>query len=290
MRCLVVASVLALVCVSPVQTQVLPTLMSTNICADTLALSLADPAQIVSLSRQSRDAQRFSMAEQAKAFPVNDASAEDVVHLQPQLVLASRRWNARHQTALLKRYGTKIVTIPFPTDWEGIFSSTLKVGHAMGRDAAANVLVNKLKIRLNALQVVQRPWNVLYLRPNGGSAGVKTHVDAVLTAAGFRNHATALGLTGWGRIDLERILVNPPDVLVTPALANDMAYARSALGRHPQMRRLMEQVPVVGLAHNDWGCSNWQLIEAAESLAAQVDALQLPLPRVSIVTGERGEN
>ena len=47
----------------------LPTLMSTNICADTLALSLAAPQQILSLSRQSQDAQRFSLAAQARQFP-----------------------------------------------------------------------------------------------------------------------------------------------------------------------------------------------------------------------------
>ena len=118
----------------------LPTLMSTNICADTLALSLAAPQQILSLSRQSQDAQRFSLAAQARQFPANDATAEDVLHLQPQVVLASRRWNARQQTALLQRHGVQIVTVPFPTDWEGIFSSTRKMGQALGREAAAQAL------------------------------------------------------------------------------------------------------------------------------------------------------
>ena len=39
------------------------------------------------------------------------------------------------------------------------------------------------------------------------------------------------------------------------------------------MKALLERVPVVALQQNDWGCSNWQLIEAAEAVAAQVDAL-----------------
>ena len=126
----------------------LPTLMSTNICADTLALSLAAPQQILSLSRQSQDAQRFSLAAQARQFPANEATAEDVLHLQPQVVLASRRWNARHQTALLQRHGVQIVTVPFPTDWEGIFSSTRKMGQALGREAAAQALLDSLSARL----------------------------------------------------------------------------------------------------------------------------------------------
>lgn len=253
----------------------LPRLMSTNICADVLALGLADAAQIVSLSRHSQDEQRFSLAAQARRFAANDASAEEVLQGRPQIVLASRRWSARYQASLFKRYGIQVVTVPFPTDWEGIFSSTRRMGQALGREAAAEALLADIGRRLAQLQASPRPFKALYLRPNGGSAGSKTHVDAVLTAAGLRNHATALGLQGWGRVDLERILQNPPDVFITPSMVNDQAYARSALGRHPQMKKLLERIPVVVLQQNDWGCSNWQLIEAAESMAAQVDALHL---------------
>ena len=277
MRLALCACTLTLAAALPLLTMAapLPRLMSTNICADVLALSLADPAQIVSLSRQSQDAQRFSLAAKARQFPANEATAEDVLHLKPDLVLASRRWNARHQQALLKRHGVRIVTVPFPTGWEGIDSSTLQMGRAMGREAAAQQLLAATQSRRAQLQATPRPFNALYLRPNGGSAGTKTHVDAVLQAAGLRNHATALGLAGWGRVDLERILNNPPDVFITPGLVNDLAYARSGLSRHPQMKALLERIPVVALQQNDWGCSNWQLIEAAEAVALQVDALHL---------------
>ena len=249
--------------------------MSTNICADMLALKLASPEQILSLSKQSQDERLFSMAEQARQYRANAATAEDVLQLQPQVVLASRRWSARHQTALLKRYGVRMVNMPFPTDWPGILSSTEQVGAAIGQAKRAQDLVRNMEFRLAVMRSISRPFNALYLRPNGGSAGVNTHVDAVLQAAGLRNHAGALGLTGWGRIDLERIVQNPPDIFITPSIANDAAYARSALSRHPQMRALLEHIPVVTLEHNDWGCSNWQLVDAAEAVAAQVDALQI---------------
>ena len=102
MRAFAKALCLAAACSAPAcalaEAQRLPRLMSTNICADVLALSLADPAQIVSLSRQSQDAKRFSQAVQARRFVANDATTEDVLQLQPDVVLASRRWNARRRT------------------------------------------------------------------------------------------------------------------------------------------------------------------------------------------------
>lgn len=254
--------------------EALPTLMSTNICADMLALKLAAPEQILSLSKQSHDAQRFSMAQAAKKYTANTASAEDVLMLKPQLVLASRRWSARQPMALHQRYGVRMVNIPFPTDWPTILRSTQDIGTAMGRTQQAQQLVAELEQRLQALHHTSRPYKALYLRPNGGSAGVNTHVDAVLEAAGLRNHAGALGLKGWGTIDLERIVQNPPDIFITPSIANDTAYARSVLSRHPQMRALLKRIPVVALQHNDWGCSNWLLVEAAEAVAQQIDALQ----------------
>ncbi len=57
----------------------LPRVMSTNLCADMLLLSLADPAQVVSVSARSQDPARTSFASQAAAFPVNTGSAEEVI-------------------------------------------------------------------------------------------------------------------------------------------------------------------------------------------------------------------
>lgn len=102
----------------------LPRVMSTNLCADMLLLSLADPAQVVSVSARSQDPARTSFASQASVFPANTGSAEEVIAARPDIVLASRRWSARHQTALLERHGIAIITVPFPTDWPGIVRST----------------------------------------------------------------------------------------------------------------------------------------------------------------------
>ena len=110
--------------------------------------------------------------------------------------------------------------------------------------------------------------SALYLRPNGGTAGAQTHVHAVLEAAGLRNHAAAGGRRGWGRAALEEVVADPPEVIVSSRMVHDTAYARAGFSRHPQMRELAATRPLLAYTHNDWGCSNWQLVEAAEELAA----------------------
>lgn len=253
----------------------LPTVMSTNLCADIMALSLADDAQLLSVSRRSQDPRFSSLAARAAARPGNDGSAEEVLALHPDVVLTSRRWQGHHQQALWQRGGTRVVVVPFPTTWEQVFDSTRQIGAALGREAAAESLLADLAQRLAQLRRTERPLSALYLRPNGGSAGADTYIDTIFQALGLRNHAGALGLHGWGRISLEQVVANPPDVFILGNMLHDTAYARASVSRHPLMRDLVASRPSVRLNGSHWGCSNWQLIEGAEDIARQLDALPL---------------
>lgn len=257
----------------------LPRVMSTNLCADALVLGLADPAQIVSVSRKSQDPLRSSQAELAQRFPANDGSAEEVIALHPDVVLASRRWQARHQAGLFAAHRIRIVTVPTPRDWNEIFASTREIAAHIGRREAGEALVAATQARLAGLARPPQRTRALYLRPNGGSAGAGTHVDAVLDAAGLRNHAAESGHRGWGRIALENVVANPPDLFLLSSPVNDGALARSAYARHPLMRALLAQRPVVQLGGNDWGCSNYQLASAAERISAELVRLALAGPQ-----------
>lgn len=253
----------------------LPTVVSTNLCADMLALSLAAPAQLLSVSRKSQDPRQSSMAELAREFPANDATAEEIIALHPDIVLASRRWQAHNQAELLSRHGIRTVVVPYPTTWQQIFDSTSWVAGQIGREAAGSELVADVQARLARLQQRPRPLSALYLRANGGSAGANTYVDTVFQALGLRNHLASLGRSGWSRYALEDLVDSPPDVFVSADMLIDNGYAKSAYSRHQRLQQLMATRPVLRISGNRWGCSDWQLIHAAEQLAAQLDALSL---------------
>lgn len=254
----------------------LPTVVSTNLCADILALSLAAPAQLLSVSRKSQDPRVSSMPRQAQHFPANDGSAEEVIALRPDIVLASRRWQMRYQRELFERHGIRVVVVPVPVSWDDIFSSTEALAAELGREAAGAALVADVRARLQRLAAEPRPLSLLYLRPNGGSAGLDTQVDTLFRAVGVRNHAAEGGRRGWGRYSLEELVSDPPDIFVAGELLRDTAYANSTFIRHGSIGALMAARPVLRFSGNHWGCSNWQLIEAAEDIAAQIDRLDAP--------------
>lgn len=251
----------------------LPTVASTNLCADLLALQLAAPTQLLSVSRKSQDAALSPLAIQAQQFSANASSAEEIIALKPDIVLASKRWQSRHRSALFERHGIHVVVVSFPITWEEIFQTTRTVADALQRREAAETLLADVAHRLALLQQRQRPFQVLYLRPNGGSAGKNTYVDTVLASVGAINHAAITDHVGWGRFPLEKLVLQPPDVFLLADFARDTTHTRNDYARHPQLQQLLTQTPHVRLDGNHWGCGNWQLIEAAEAIAAQLDAL-----------------
>ncbi|MEM9388453.1 MAG: ABC transporter substrate-binding protein [Pseudomonadota bacterium] len=251
----------------------LPSVVSTNLCADLFALSLAAPAQLLSVSWKSQDPARSPRAEQARAYAANRASAEEIIHLHPDIVLASRAWRRHPPAARFEALGIRVVVVPLAKTWPEILEVTQWVADQIDRSARGREVVAQTERRLARLAVPAadgRPRSVLYLRPSGGSAGAGSFIDTLLRGAGLTNHATTLGLEGWGRVDLETLLVSPPDLFLLSAYTRDRGYAESQLLRHPAMRSLFTGRRVLRLPTNQGSCSTWHLIETAEYLARQL--------------------
>ena len=112
---------------------------------------------------------------------------------------------------------------------------------------------------------------VLFLRPNGGTAGGNTFVDTVLQAVGLTNFATSLGVDGWRRLSMESLVGNEPDVFLMGEYVRDSGYAAANWSRHPWLNQLIANKERLLLRDNLGSCSTWQLIELAEDLARQMD-------------------
>ena len=85
----------------------LPTVASLNVCTDQLAMALAAPGQLKSVSALARDPMLSPMHEQANAYSVNRGLAEEVFTLKPDVIVTGT-FSLHNTTSLLERLGFRV--------------------------------------------------------------------------------------------------------------------------------------------------------------------------------------
>ena len=87
-------------------------IVSLNLCADQYLMALADPSQIAALTIYARDPQMSAAAAKAGGLPVSRGSAEDVLALRPDLIIASP---GRRRETMEQLKGRHIATLDLPS-------------------------------------------------------------------------------------------------------------------------------------------------------------------------------
>src|SRR5665213_493655 len=213
--------------------------VSINLCADELLVTLADPAQIAALSVYATDPDLSYVADAAKAFRHDAASAETVVGLNPDLVLAGRF--TKHATRdMLARLGYRVELLDAARSIADSEKQIRQVAALVGHPERGEALVADIeaaRARTIAAAPSGKPTVANYQR-RGYVTGGDTLTGELLSIAGFTNDGDALaGKTG-GFVPLERLVADPPDYIVVAhadARAEDQG---SALLSHPALARL----------------------------------------------------
>ncbi|BCU07525.1 ABC transporter substrate-binding protein [Allochromatium tepidum] len=254
----------------------LPTVMSTNLCADLLLLRIADPSQIRSVSRQSQDARISPVADQARAYPANRGGVEDLLYFKPDIALVYQGWMGRRHAERLAGQGIEVIALPYTKGWDDALRTARNISARIGRAETGEALTADFERRMQTFIQPEREQapSLLYLRPSGGTAGQGTYVDDLITRLGLRNLAAEQGIEGWGRFPLERLASTPPDVFLLGYFDQARSPARSAYGRHPRLRSLLELTPVIGLPGNAWGCGGLELLDVAKRISEQLAEIE----------------
>jgi len=254
----------------------LPTVMSTNLCADLLLLRIADPTQIRSVSRQSQDPRLSPVAAKARAYPPNRSGVEDLLYFKPDIAFVYQGWMGRRHADRLAGQGIEVIALPYTKGWDDALQTVRTISARIGRAETGEALTADFERRMQAFirpKHEQAP-SLLYLRPSGGTAGQGTYVDALITRLGRRNLAADQGVKGWGRFPLERLANTPPDVFLLGYFDQTQSPARSAYGRHPLVRSLLQRTPVIELPGNAWGCGGLELLDVAERISEQLAEIE----------------
>jgi iron complex transport system substrate-binding protein len=248
-----------------------PRVASASVCADQYVLALADPEDIAALSPDAGDARLSLLSDRAAGHRLLRPGAE--VYLDAGVdVVVSDAWSDHQTAALLRRFGVKVVGVPLADDFDAVAAATREVAEAVGQPGRGEALVAAMRRRLAAVAAAApgRGRLALYLRPDGGTAGSRTYVDAVMAVAGLRNQAAEQGGRGWGHYGLERFLATPPDLIVT-SYFDAPRPSGAAFGNHPAFTDRAAGLPRVEVPGAMWVCGAWILVEAAEHLARELN-------------------
>ena len=233
----VVAAFFAIVLCGAAAAEAPKRIVSINMCADELLLALADPGQIVGLSPFAADPAMSFLADKALNYRHDVASAEAVVGLDPDLVLAND-FNDPATLAMLTRLGYRLERIDAPRSIDQSIAEIRKVAALVGHPERGAALVAKIEAALKAARAAAKgrphPTAVVYQR-RGYVTGGDTLTGELLSIAGFRNDGGALaGKTG-GFVSLETLVANHPDTIVVTTPDPRAVDQGNALLTHPAL-------------------------------------------------------
>lgn len=243
-------------------------IVSLNMCTDQLLLDLVDPERIAGISYLGADATLSAYAKELRPFKKLRGTAEEVLALEPDLIIAGE-YTTGATVDLLRRVGKTVLIVPMATDFDGLRATVRQIAAAVGDVARGEAVLQHFDDRLRAARstVQSRPTALAY-QVGSFVSGPESLLDAAMTAAGYRNLARDLHLGAGGRLPLEQLLTTPPDLLVLANAADDFRTVLADNLRHPALKQAMSRRPSVHLPMPYWMCATPKIAEAVEILAS----------------------
>ena len=247
--------------------------VSFNICADQLAVALADPAQIAGLSPYATQPALSAVAEQARAFPQVQWHAESTISLDPDLVLMGPRDRSVTQR-LLTALGFRVVEIEFVSTIAQARDQIRKVAALLGHPERGEALLQRLDAARERLANVPRrhATTALLVERNGYSEGPTSLAAALMAEAGLVPPAGAPAGIG-GYVALERLIVMRPDILVLHSLVDEPRDQGSVYLTHPALKALYPPSRRIVLPGRFTLCGGPGLVAGLDHLADEIARL-----------------
>jgi len=214
-------------------------IVSINLCADQLLIALADPEQILSLSTFATDGRLSYLADKAAQFPHGAGSAESVVALRPDLVLAGR-FTRLATRQMLARLGYRMVLLDAVRSIDDAIAQIREVSALVGHPGRGESLVAEIEAarREASASASAQGHSVAFYQRRGYVAGGDTFTSELLRKVGLTYTGGDLaGATG-GFVPLEKLVANAPDYIVVSRLEARAEDQGAALIAHPALAAL----------------------------------------------------
>jgi len=252
----------------PASAAPLPRIVSMNVCTDQVLLTLADPEQILGLSRYARDAW---VSGDVRRYPTLSGGAEDVLMLRPDVVVASL-FDKRATRELLKANGLRLAELAVPRTLAEVKDQIRELGDIAGHPDRAAQQVARLDAALARARqaVAEKHYRVLPLSRRGWVAGSDSFVGSLLAETGLFNIAGDLGLGFGGFAPLEAIVSLKPDLLLVSQAGDFARDDGQAFLLHPALERFYPPEKRIVIPERLTECGGVMLAEALDVLVAEL--------------------
>ena len=149
----------------------------------------------------------------------DNTNLEQILALEPQVLLMSTMAQTEEQIAALEEAGVKVV-VSDADDIEGTYEAISLIGALMGKDAEAAAVIDSMKATFTELQEKATGdgtetvyFEVSPLEYGLWAAGSNTFMNEIAEMLGLTN--IFADVDGWGSVSEEQILERDPDYIVT---------------------------------------------------------------------------
>lgn len=246
-------------------------IVSIGLCTDQLLLLLAERGQIASVSVWAKDSNMSYMIDAVGDIPLNNASIEEIVQLQPDLVLASE-FVAWDTVSFLRQLGYAVKQVPVVKSVDEIYDLLGRFGSWTGNENKAAAMVEQMRQRLAGIDAryAGRPSkSVIIYSPNGFTIGADTLEHDLFERAGYRNLAAEMGISGFQAISLEKLVAADPDVLQIDRRLSTQDSLATATLEHPVLEKLIRQREHLDIPTRLRICGGPMIVDAIEMMAAR---------------------
>ena len=160
--------------------------------------------------------------ESISALPVVQSGAEtnieEILALDPQVVLMSDMSQTEEQAKLLEQNGVKVV-ISDANDIAGVYTAIRMIGALMAKDDAAEALIGDMQATFDEIAAKsEKSGKTIYFEVSPlqwglWTAGSGTFMDELATMCGVTN--AFADISGWQSVSEEQVIERNPDYIVT---------------------------------------------------------------------------
>jgi iron complex transport system substrate-binding protein len=249
---------------APRADRVVQRVVSINPCVDAILMEVADPVQIAAISHYSHDPRATSISlDLARRFPAISGTAEEVVALTPDLVIAGAHV-APSTIAALQRLDIPLIQIGVPESISESQTQIRTIAAAIGQPARGNRLAQQIDDAVRRAAPKDRAVHGALIWQGGGLVpGEKTLASGLLAATGLRNMSATYGLKQWDILPLEHLVARPPKLLLSVGAS---PQEDRMLG-HPVLKRLRQTTAIHPYPERLMHCGGPTIIDAVTHLA-----------------------